>query len=123
MSKLLGAEKSNGKLLNITLQIHPSEVPIYESLIKSDYADMKCPHCNGDFHINPDTMCLIIDSPLYPSMLGFETATPVFRCNMCEKKISMNLVDITPFYSEVVLLNSLRNRYNKKKKEHMVNEE
>jgi len=115
MAKLITATKTKGKLVSITLAINRAEVPIYDTLIKSEFPDMKCTACGAIMNINPDNMRLIIDNPLYQSNVGFETAIPEFYCNCCNKRHRFTMIDMAPFTSELNFLSALRNRYKKLK--------
>lgn len=115
-AKLVGAEKGNGQLLSITLQLQdPAEVKIFRSLIEGEETK-KCPKCQDEYD-HSDSYFIRIDNPLVPGgMLGMELATPQIKCDKCGEMISLSMVDYTPFKSVFQFVQNLRLQYNSRRK-------
>lgn len=112
--KLVNADKGNGQLMSITLQLlNQKEIEIFRSLLNGE-AVSKCSKCDDPF-TNVDTYYLRIDNPLTPGgLLGMEVATPVVKCNNCGVENELSMVDYTPFASAFQFVQSLRNEYKKR---------
>lgn len=112
--KLVGADKSGGQLMSITLQLlNQNEIKIFRSLVSGE-TESFCPKCQDPF-THADTYYLRIDNPLAPGgMLGMEVATPQIKCDHCGEVINLSMVDYTPFKSAFQFVQNLRNEYRKR---------
>ena len=114
--KLVGADKSNGQLLSITLQLlNQNEIEIFRKLIQEDTNGV-CPKCDDPI-TNADAYYIKIDTPLNPGgLLGMELATPQIKCDHCGEMITLSMIDYTPFQSVIQFVQALRKEYNKRKR-------
>ena len=114
--KLVSADKGNGQLLSITLQLlKKNEIEIFRRLLKDDTNGV-CPKC-GDPITGADTFYIRINTPLNSGgLLGMELATPVVKCDHCGKEFMLSMIDYTPFQSVVQFVQLLRKEYKKRQK-------
>ena len=112
--KLVAADKGNGQLMSITLQLQDQqEIEIFRKLIQ-DETEGFCPKCNDPI-TNSDSYYIKIDTPLNVSgLLGMELATPLIKCNNCGEEVQLSMIDYTPFKSVFQFVQALRLEYKKR---------
>lgn len=120
--KLVGSEKGDGRLYSVTLQLmDPGEIKIFRKLLESEAVTPVCPKCQDPI-TGSDGFYLRVDSPLSPSAIGLDVATPIIRCDHCAVDTTLSMVDYSAFPSVKKFITALRVKYaSKKRKEHNTN--
>ena len=113
--KIAGADKGNGRLLSVTLQIlDENDIKIFKSLVNGE--DSKCCKKCKEPYTTSTAYYIKIDSPLTPNAFGMKLGTPMTKCSACGEMNILSMVDYTPFQSVCIFLQKLRLEYNKRKR-------
>lgn len=120
--KLVGSEKGDGRLYSVTLQLmDPGEIKIFRKLLESEAVTPVCPKCHDPI-TGADGFYLRVDSPLNPSAIGLDVATPIIRCDHCAVNMALSMVDYSAFPSVKKFITALKVKYmSKKRKENTTN--
>ena len=113
--KIVGSDKKNGALSSVTLQLlDPKDISIYTKFFEDE--NITCPFCGKSVEIDPNNVCLRIDSPL-SDPLNMCLSTPIVTCENCNNTLPTSMMDYRAFNVVSEFITALRNRANSMKEE------